>query len=297
MNHSTSNFPVLLEGTIRRALLAAYNIVPDSWRNWCAVGSVTDFRPHERLRLGSFSKLDKVLENGNYSYKKIDDATKEQVQAETYGNLVSITRKMIVNDDLDGFSRIPTMLGRAAALSIEVDAYALLAENSFAGPTMNDGNPLFHSDHGNIGQGAALTAASLDADRVLMGRQKDESGNDFILITPHTLLVPIELKGTADVVVNSQYDPDANSKLQRPNIVRSIVSNIVDTPRLSGTRRYMFANPAIEPVIEVSFLNGVQEPFLDMQEEFKSDGMTWKVRHDYGVGAVGYKGAVVNAGA
>jgi len=75
-----------------------------------------------------------------------------------------------------------------------------------------------------------------------------------------------------------------------------LFSEVIDTPRLSGTTRYLFADPSIEPVIEVAFLNGQQNPFMEMEEQFRVDGMTWKVRHDYGVGAIGYRGVVKNAG-
>jgi hypothetical protein len=59
----------------------------------------------------------------------------------------------------------------------------------------------------------------------------------------------------------------------------------------------MFANPSDEPVIEVAFLDGVQTPFMDNEMGFEVDGLRWKIRMDYGVGAIGWKGAVKNAGA
>jgi hypothetical protein len=58
----------------------------------------------------------------------------------TKGNIIALTRDAIVNDDLGAFGFLGVDLGRAAALSIEVDVYATLAQNSGAGPTMNDGN-------------------------------------------------------------------------------------------------------------------------------------------------------------
>ena len=70
----------------------------------------------------------------------------------------------------------------------------------------------------------------------------------------------------------------------------------MDTPRLAGTRRYMFTDPLTFPVIEVAFLNGVQEPFLEMQNGWRVDGVEWKGRIDYAVGAIEFRGAVTNAG-
>jgi hypothetical protein len=294
---SSSDFPVLLQGVINRVLLAEYAITPDTWRSFCAIGSVSDFRENDRLRLGSLSRLDKVQENGEIKMKPLSDATKESIHAETYANIVNVSRKMLINDDLGGFLRIAAQLARAAKRSIEIDVYSLFAENSGAGPTMNDGNPLFHSSHLNVGTGSAITVAGLDADRVLMAQQKEPGANDFLDLRPSILILPIGLGSTARVLNTSVYDPDISGRLQRPNSVAGLFSTIVDTPRLSGTTRYLLADPSIEPVFEVAFLNGVQEPYTEQDMPFTVDGMSWKIRMDYGFGAIGHRGAVKNAGA
>ena len=294
---SSSDFPVILEGTIRRMLLANYEATADTWRRFCYVGSVSDFREHKRLRMGTLSRLDKMAENEEYKNKSIPDAELERIYAETYGNTINVSRKMIVNDDLDAFSRLAQMLGRAAARSIEIDVYSLFALNSGNGPTMEDGNPLFHSaSHFNIGTGATISVDSLDADRVLMAQQMDPSQNDYLDIRPSILVLPIGLGGTARVINSSTYDPESSSPLQKPNKVQGLFQDIVDTPRLSGTARYLFADPMVEPVFEVAFLNGVQTPFMEMNEPFNVDGMQWKIRLDYGFGAIGWRGVVKNAG-
>jgi len=74
------------------------------------------------------------------------------------------------------------------------------------------------------------------------------------------------------------------------------VGDVIDSPRLSGTAWYMLANPADEPVFEVAFLDGVQTPYLEQDEPFDVDGIRWKIRLDYGVGAIGWRGIVRNAG-
>ncbi len=294
--NTTSDFPILLENVLHKMLLAAYGTVPDTWRMFCAEGSVSDFRPHPRLRLGSFAALDDLLESGEFKQKHFPDAEKESITASTKGNIVGITRQAIVNDDVDGFSRLVTMLGRAAALSVETDVYALLAENSGLGPDLTDGNPLFDAAHSNVGAGAALSAAAIDADRVIMAQQQDPDGNEFLDLRPSTLLVPIGLGSTARQINDAQYDPDSVGDL-KPNTVRGLFENVVDTPRLSGTRRYLFADPAVAPTIEVVFLDGMSTPDLETEEGFDYDGVRWRVRHDYGVGATDHRGAVTDAGA
>lgn len=291
-----SDFPVLLENTMHKALLSAYATAALTWNRFCAVGSVSDFRAHNRYRLGSFGNLDSINELGEYINKSIPDGEKASIQAGTKGNIINISRQAVINDDLGAFVGLSDMLGRAAARTIEADVYALLALNGGLGPVMADGKTLFHADHGNVGTGAAISVASIDADRVLMAGQKDISGNDYLDLRPSVLLVPTGLGGTARVINGAQYDPDTANKLQRPNMVNGLYSDIVDTPRLSGTRRYSFADATTAPVLEVAFLDGNQQPFLEVKDGFDVDGARYKVRLDYGVGAVDFRGAVTNAG-
>lgn len=291
---SSSDFPVLLQGVIHKVLLNNYQAVSDSWRKWCMVGTVSDFRTHNRLRMGSFGRLDKVKEDGEYKTKSIPDAEQQGITADTFGNVINVSRKMIVNDDLNAFSRLAQMLGRAAARSIEIDVYALLASN----PTMSDGVALFHANHGNlIGTGVVPSAVAFDAMRVLMAQQKDPSGNDFLDLRPSNLLIGITNGATARVINDALYDPDTANKLQKPNLAKGIFDNIIDTARITGTEYYAFADPAEEPTIEVAFLDGVQDPYMEQHQPFTQDGMQWKVRLDYGVGAIGWRGAVKNPGA
>lgn len=293
----TSDFPILLENTMHKALQASYARAALTWNRFCATGSVSDFRAHNRYRTGSFGSLDAVNELGEFTNKSIPDGEKASITASTKGNIINLSRQAIVNDDLGAFVGLAAMLGRAAARTVEVDVYATLALNSGAGPTMGDGKALFHTDHGNLTTGAALSMAALDLDRVAMASQKDVSGNDYLDLRPAVLLVPIGLGGTARTINDAQYDPDTANKLQKPNVVNGLVRDIVDTPRIAGTKRYLFADPSEAPVLEVAFLDGNQEPYLEVQDGFDVDGARWKVRLDYGIAAVDYRGAVYNAGA
>ena len=293
---TSSDFPVLLESVMHKALLDAYDTAPDTWTRFCHVGSVSDFRAHGRYRTGSIGNYDVVNEAGEYVTKIIPDGEKASIQVDTRGNVINLTRKAIINDDMGSFLGLAADLGRAGKRTVEAAVFSLLAENSNMGPTMQDGDTLFHSNHGNIGTGAALSMASIDADRVVMASQTDVSGNDFLYLRPKVWLGPVGHGGTARAINSSQYDPDATNKLQKPNIVNGLFSEVIDTPRLSGTRYYLFADPMQAPGIEVAFLNGIQEPYVEMQEGFSVDGTRYKARLDFGVAAIDYRGAITNSG-
>jgi hypothetical protein len=291
---STSDFPVLLENAMHKTLLGAYATAPDTWSRFCKIGSVTDFRAHNRYRTGSFGNIDEVNENGEFESKTIPDGEKASITAKTKGNIINISRQTVINDDLGAFIGLSQMLGRAARRTIEADVYALLASN----PVMGDSVALFDSAHGNLaGSGAIVSMAAIEAGRVAMAQQMDINDNDYLHLRPAIWVGPTFQGGNARSVNDAQYDPDTPNKLNKPNIVRGLFREVVDTPRITGNEWYLFADPMDAPVIEVAFLNGDQEPFLEMQEGFEVDGVKWKVRLDYGVAALDFRGAYKNPGA
>lgn len=291
---STSDFPVLLETAMHKTLQNAYSIAPDTWSRFCAVGSVTDFRAHNRYRLGSFGNLDSLGELSEFKNKSIPDGERSTIIASTKGNLINISRQTIINDDLSAFVGLSAMLGRAARRTIEADVYALLASN----PVMFDGIALFHASHGNLAaSGSVVSVASIEAARIAMAMQRDISGNDFLDLRPALWLGGMAAGGQARLTNDAQYDPDTNNKLQMPNRVRGLYRDVIDTPRITGTDWYTFADPNDAPAIEVAFLNGEQSPFLDREDGFEVDGIQWKVRLDYGVAAIDYRGVYRNPGA
>lgn len=296
ITQTTSDFPILLESTMHKTLLEAYRVTADTWSRFCKTGSVSDFRAHPRYRVGSLGNLESLNEAGEFRHKAIPDGEKASITADTKGNIITISRKAIINDDLGAFLDLAAMLGRAAKRTIEADVYALLALNGGLGPVLADGLTLFHANHGNIGVGAAISVEAIDADSVLMAQQKDVGGNDYLDLAPWVLLLPKSLGGTARVINDAQYDPDTANKLQRPNKVRGLFRDIVDTARLTGTRRYLLADPGLAPVLEVAFLDGNQEPFLEVQNGWTVDGAEYKGRIDFAVAGTDYRGAVTNAG-
>jgi len=296
--NTTSDFAVLLENVLHKTLLAAYAVTPDTWSRFCKVGTVTDFRPHPRYRQGSFGRLVAVNEHGEFKNQGIPDGEKQTISATTKGNIIAISRQAIVNDDMGAFVDLATRLGRAARLSIEMDVYDSLQSNSGLGPTLSDGNTVFHASHNNITTGAALSVQAIDLDRIAMASQKDPAGNEILDLRPAVIVVPIGIGGDVRVINDAQYDPDTANKLQRPNKVRGLFRDVIDSPRVtvSTTRRYLFADPGVAPTFEVAFLDGQQQPFLQMEPGWRVDGLEWKVRLDYGVAGVDFRGGITNAG-
>lgn len=294
---SASDFPILLTDAIHRVLLSSYALQALTWQRFCKRGEVSDFRAHNRFRVGSLGNLQPKNELGEYKNVAIPDGEKSVMTAATKGYIINLSREMIINDDLGAFADQAAAMGRAAARTVEADVYALLSENSGLGPVMGDGQTLLHADHGNVATAAAPSSAAFDALRVLMASQKDVTGNDFLDLRPAVWLGPLGLDSQARMINQAQYEVTASKNAQTPNIALGLFRDIVGSPRLAGTRYYALADANEAAALEVAFLDGVDTPFLEQEDAFDTDGARFKVRLDYGVAAHDPRGIVTNAGA
>lgn len=134
----------------------------------------------------------------------------------TYGNIFSITRQAIINDDFSQLSTFPEVMERAAALTVGNLVYLQLTSNS----KFTDSKALFHADHKN------LIAKGMDTDglneaRMAMRVQQDANG-DLINVIPAYILVPAALEGLAYRAVlssSSLFPVDQSGTLnQNPGI-------------------------------------------------------------------------------
>lgn len=294
---TASDFPILLENVTNKVLLSAYDVTPNEWSRFCGRGSVANFYEHNRYRKGAFGTLDAVNDHGELKNKAIPDGEKRAVSVNTYGNTLGITRKTLIQDDMGVFTDLASAFGMAAMNTVEAAVWTVVKANTGLGANY-DANPLFHSSRSNINTtGSALSVAGLDADRVIMKRQPAPSGTTTLNLSPAVLVLPAELGMLARTLNSDSFDPDGtNPKFQKSNGVRGLFRDIVDSAQITGTRRYLFADPAVAPVIEVTFLQGQESPQMESQEGFEVLGLQWRVFLDFGVNVVDYRGAVTNAG-
>jgi hypothetical protein len=118
---TSSDFPALMENVMRKSLLAGYAVASDTWRRFCAVGSVSDFRAHNRYMLGSLGDLVDLNEAGEFQNQSIPDGRKQSVSVTTKGVMLNLTRQAIINDDLGAF------VGLAEAPSVTTVESGILA--------------------------------------------------------------------------------------------------------------------------------------------------------------------------
>jgi len=287
---TTSDFPALLTSTARASLLRGYDEAPETFDQWTRPGTLTDFREASKAGLGFFSDLDKIPEDGEYKYGTFG-STGQAIALATYGKLFPITRQAIINDDLGAFTAVPQKMGRAAKRTIGNLVYAILANN----PKMADNVALFHATHGNLATGAGITSASVGALRKLMMAQKVDG--QPVNIPLRFLLVPPDEEDNAILVRDNQYEVKSDGSVSSNANTQRNRFEVVADGRLASGAWFGAADPNLFDTIEVAYLDGVQQPFLDQKDGWTVDGTEYKVRIDAGVAPLDFRGLSKNPGA
>ncbi|MBP2232556.1 hypothetical protein J2847_005885 [Azospirillum agricola] len=292
---TTSDFPHILSGVANTSLRAGYQMAPRTFMAWARQTMATDFKDMHQVQFGGGGVLPKVGEHGEFQRGKLYES-KESFRVATYGEIVAITRQVIVNDQLDALTRIPQEHGFRAAVTENSVVYGVLLAN----PVMSDGKALFHAGHGNLAaSGTALSLASLSAGRSSMRKVKALDGKTIINAQPAILLVPAALETKAEQLIVTRSMVAATAGEQIPEFFRSlepVVEPLLDAD--SQTAHYLFTDPA-SPTgsITYAYLEGEEGVYTEERIGFDVDGMEIKVRHDFGAGVMDYRGVYKDPGA
>lgn len=288
--HSTSDFSLLLGNTAGKALRMAYEEEPATFTGWTGETEVPDFKQKSLIQLSEAPDLELVTEGGEYTHGSFSDAA-EVFQIAKYGKLFSITYEALVNDDLDGFTRLPQAFGKSARRKEADLVYGVLTSN----PTLNDGVALFHADHANLGTVASTSVdlAALQAGRLLMRKQKGLNSLQPLNIAPRFLIVPAALESEAEQLLASLVDPTKSNATPNNEFVRSL--ELVVDSRLdadSTSKFYLAANPGQVDTITRAYLAGAARPHYETKDGWEVDGMSVKCRLEVAAVPVDYRGLV-----
>lgn len=291
--HATSDFPEILAAVTNRTLRQAYEAAPRTFTAFCRQVLATDFKAMHRVQLGEAPQLLEVAESGEFKRGTLGES-KESYRVKTYGRVVAITRQVLINDDLDAFTRIPAMYGNAIA-QLESDVvWGIITSN----PAMADGQALFHGSHRNLAAtGTALDVTSLGAARAAMARQTGLDKKTVLNIRPAFLIVPAALELKAEQLLAQNLVPASSGNVV-PASIRTLVP--IAEPRLdaaSETAWYLAASPAQIDTIEYAYLEGQQGAYIETRNGFDVDGVEIKCRLDFGAKAIDWRGLYRNPGA
>lgn len=295
--HTTGSFSNLLLDASNKTLLMAYLEAPSTWQIWARQApSASDFKTINRIRFGELPNPEMVPENGKYPDKAVADA-KESYSVDKYGEIFSVTLEAMVNDDLDGMSRLPAMHGAAMRRKVNASVYQVLTDNA----ALSDGTALFAAGHGNTDTNALSTSA-LNTGFTKMMVQTGVSSDAILNIAPRFLITCPAVASTALTIINSSADPTSTSNtadfnegtvnLYGPQGPRTLVP-VIDAYLSSSTAAttwFLAADTSQVDTVEVSFLQGEETPILEREDGFDVDAVRFKCRQTWGTKAIDYRG-------
>jgi ATP-dependent protease ClpP protease subunit len=297
-SHSTSDFPAIFENALNKRMMAAYRAAAPTYRSIASRMDFADFRPHPVSGVGDFPTLLPVGETGEIKFGSTSDK-KETVALAPYARGFTISRQMMINDDLGGIDRILSTRGRAVAAFEDAVFYGMMLSGANAdGPTLLETTrQVFNTtDTTKAGTAAAITIASLSTGRAAMrkkkGLGKDEADKVDLEISPAIILVGPDKETEAQQLIAPIQAQQAGNVNPFSGTLQIVTSN-----KIAGNAWYLFADPADAPVFMYGYLSGEEGPRMRMEEPFGTQGMAWTVELDFGVGAIDYRGGYKNAGA
>lgn len=258
------------------------------------IRNARDFRTLESIRIGYYGDLPDV-DTDNEDYPDLGEVSDEKVEyaLNEKGGIITINRKMILNDDLRLVQKIVSRLPRAARRTKAKRVWNLFIGNA---TYKGDSKAIFHSDHGNLGSTAYAIAPALAA-RTAMAKQTEPGSGERIGLRPVTVAFPADLYGIVKNV--NDFNPQAVT-VDNGNSMYGFFKpeGLVEVPFMTDTTDWMmFGDPDECEIVEIAFLNGQQEPQMQAADNpavgqmFVGGRIQYRITHDYECECVDYRNA------
>ena len=285
MGVSTVSLPQTLSNVQHKTMLAAFVRTDDPIPMIARESGVSDFKEVTRIRLNGVGRFEEVGPDGVIKQTELGEEAFGN-RAKTYARGLTLTREMMINNDLGSFAELPRLMGRMARLArLRVFFGEFLDNAAFFSASGKSPNLL------GAGAGSALSIDGLTAADALLSDMPGPDGDPYG-IDPAYLLVPTALKVTArELYDETKINQDTASKKPAGNPhagkFEVISSPYLNNSKVSGgsaTAWYLLADPADVAAIEVVYLNNRRVPFID-RAVVDPDvlGMKWRGYFDFGV--------------
>ncbi len=280
---ATIDIAPILSNVGNKFLLDGFFSVERTWRNICAIRSVTDFKTVTSYRLIGADQYELIAPGGELKHGTLGNEMYSN-KADTYGLMLNIERRDIINDDLGAITTVPRKLGRGSGLKINDVFWTIFLNNA----------AIFAAANKNYlaGVGTGLGIDSLSNAVQAFNDQVDSDGKP-ISVDPKILLVPTSLSAMATQLYKSTEIRDTTSNTKTPianphqSTYRVEVSRYLGNARYAGASQkawYLLADANDLPLIEVAFLNGNESPTIETIEANANVlGITVRGYHDFGV--------------
>ena len=279
--HTTSDFALTVSNAMNKVALDTYRAAESPLKTLCRQRTLPNFKDATSIRLGEMGRLEELAESGEITHTSRAESG-ETMRLKTFARGVTVSRKLMIDDDLGLLGDMTAALGEAAAQTEADILVSLLTGN----PNLSDGTAVFHASRGNIGTTDGPSVASLTESRLAMRTRKGLDGATIIAAAPRYVLVPATLETDAEQVLAS-IQP---STVDDVNPFGGKLSLLVE-PRLTGATWYVFADPARLAAMQYAYLSSAQGVQIQRTEAWDTLGMKFRAFLDFGAGWLDWRGA------
>ncbi|MBN2427108.1 MAG: hypothetical protein JXK94_02100 [Deltaproteobacteria bacterium] len=295
--YGSATFSYILGNSLYRRLVMDYKEIPDYGVSRLVgpnIRNAKDFKTLESVRIGYYGDLPDV-DPETEDYPDLAEVGDERIDyaLNQKGGIITVTRKMILNDDVRALQRVISRLPRAARRTLAKRCWGKFINNA---TYKGDDVAVFHDDHGNLGSTAYGITSALAAKTAFAQQTEPESG-ERLMLRPVTIAFPSELYGIVKNV--NDFNPQAVSISEGNTMFKYFdPEGLIECPFMTDADDWMmFADPAEVEILELAYLNGQQEPEMFVADNpaigqmFVADKMQYKIRHEYECEIADYRGA------
>jgi hypothetical protein len=296
--YSTNSFSFVLGTSMYRRLIKEYNAV--DYREDALISfyrNAENFKLLEIIQVGYFGDVPDVNpENADYVEITMPTDIEATYSINQKGWILTVTRRVIMNDDLKTVTQLVSKMGRAHRRTHAKRAWAKIISNAnYKGDT----TALFHANHGNLGS-VALTAdatglATLTNRLKAMYAQSEQDSGEKLALIPKYLWTPRDCLEIAQQL-NSPWPGAAVSNPHAGRFGQNH-ENIICNPLFTDVNDWgLIADGGDAELLEAAYINGQRLPEFFVADNptvgqmFVADKIQYKSRHEYEFEIADYRG-------
>lgn len=283
----------LLGETLNRLLLTSYAQADYGERQLYLPATARDLRAQRIVNIAGIPDIPTIdAENNDYTELGRLSETALSYPMLQKGVIVTISRRVVINNDVDVVTRLVDGLGRAARRTLAREVWTLWSSNAVYG---GDGLPWFDASRGNVQTSAISEAEVIAAVAKLLAQTEAGSGEKLgMRLRPGDVWLAVP-----NVLWDAAYKLNNSTGSALLGFFGDHGEYIVVNPLLTDATDWGVFRPssAVESV-RVSFYAGREEPELFLAdvknagEMFRADKLQYKLRFEFAAAVADPRGAV-----
>lgn len=294
-----TDLPGILSNVANKRLAKSFNAVDPVAPKICSEADLNDFKPSDIFNISDVGDLKEVGDDAKLAESDLTEGSGRN-QLGTFGKIIWLTRKQIINDDLGAFLRMFEILGTRCAKHLDKQVFTKLLAN----PNFTDGKPLFGADHKNLMTGAA-SALSIESAKLAVANFVKQIGLDGEAIgaMPKFMVVPPELMFLArDICLSDNVVTGSSKIVAQKNSMAGLLEPVTAAhlsnqalPGNSADAWYLVGDPNEVGGLEIGYLKGQKTPTIEEGlPNFDTLAVGFRCFWDTGVGLADYRGWQLN---